>query len=132
EGAESCDDGNALPFDGCDEQCQAEPDCPEGSSCSSSCGDGIVLDEDCDDGNLRNGDGCSSTCQVEDGFVCTGAACEEADGECTLRVSALFRDFASDAVSSDFPGATCNLTTGLVGDELVAGKPVFVGSSCIK
>lgn len=132
EGAESCDDGNALPFDGCDDQCQAEPECPEGSACSSSCGDGIVLDEECDDGNLRNGDGCSSSCEIEEGFVCSGSACEEENGECTLRVSALFRDFTSDTVSSDFPGSTCNLTTGLVGDELVDGKPVFVGSSCIR
>ena len=136
EGAESCDDGNDTPFDGCTDRCQAEPSCPAGGACSSTCGDGIVLGEACDDGNLRNGDGCSSECQVEEGFECLEegpGACEEVNGECTLRVPALFRDFTEDTVYSDFPGSTCNLTTGLVADELdAAGKPVYVGDSCIK
>lgn len=136
EGAESCDDGNDTPFDGCTDRCQAEPACPSGKACTSSCGDGIVLDEDCDDGNLRDGDGCSSACTIEAGFECSEdgpGSCEQVNGACVLRIPALFRDFTEDNVNTDFPGSTCNLTTGLVDDNLNAeGKPVFVGNSCIK
>lgn len=136
EGAESCDDSNSIPFDGCTAYCEAEPSCPGGGPCTSTCGDGITLNEACDDGNLRNGDGCSDQCTVEEGFECNQdglGACETVGGECALRVSALFRDFKEDYVYSDFPGSTCNLTTGLVADTLDAnGKPSFVGASCIK
>ena len=46
EGAEGCDDGNALPFDGCSATCQNEPDCKTANgSCTSRCGDGIVVSE---------------------------------------------------------------------------------------
>lgn len=136
EGAESCDDGNDIPFDGCNDRCEAEPTCVSGQACTSTCGDGIVLGEACDDGNLRNGDGCSSDCTVEDGFECidggTGS-CEQVNGECVVRIPALFRDFKEDTVSSDFPGSTCNLSVGLLAEELNAeAKPVYVGNSCIK
>ena len=137
EGAESCDDGNDTPFDGCTDRCQAEPQCASGQPCTSSCGDGIVLDEDCDDGNLRNGDGCSSECTVEDGFNCTAdglGSCEQVNGACVLRVPALFRDFQEDTVNTDFPGPNCNLLPGLVDDTLDAdGKPTSEGNrACIK
>ena len=66
---EQCDDGNALPFDGC-YKCQNEPSCTNGV-CKSVCGDGQRFDDEaCDDGNNKGGDGCSSTCTVETGFVC--------------------------------------------------------------
>ena len=137
EGAESCDDGNDIPFDGCNDRCQAEPQCAQGESCTSSCGDGIVLDEGCDDGNLRNGDGCSADCTVEDGFECVAdglGTCEQVGGACVLRVPALFRDFQNDTVNTDFPGPTCNLLVGLVDDVLDGdGKPTSAGNgSCIK
>lgn len=94
EGAELCDDGNALPFDGCSMECQIEPSCKVNEGCSSACGDGIVLgDEACDDGNNIDGDGCSSSCQPELGYTCSGQPCETVNGECVLRVPALFRDF---------------------------------------
>src|SRR5262249_19162416 len=67
EGAESCDDGNTKPFDGCSPTCQNEPNCKAGA-CMSECGDGLVIGEDCDDGNTRDGDRCSSTCKVEPGL----------------------------------------------------------------
>lgn len=69
EGAESCEDGNKLPFDGCSADCQWEPDCATGS-CTSACGDGIVLNEECDDGNNIDGDGCDKDCKPEPGFTC--------------------------------------------------------------
>jgi fibro-slime domain-containing protein len=137
EGAESCDDGNATPFDGCTDTCRAEPKCAEGEACTSSCGDGIVLGEDCDDGNLRDGDGCSSECVVEDGFECTSdgpGACEMVNGECTLQISAIFRDFQSDTVNTDFPGCSGSVMPGIVADTLGEnGKPTLLNrQGCIK
>ena len=74
-GAETCDDANNDPSDGCD-QCKVQKgyDCPfPGAKCIAKCGDGILLlNERCDDGNTQDGDGCSSTCQWEPGWACTG------------------------------------------------------------
>jgi fibro-slime domain-containing protein len=124
EGAEACDDGNTIPFDGCSSVCQAEPDCADNDGCSSECGDGLVIDEECDDGNLTDGDGCSSTCTIEEGFECEEEdSCEQINGECVLRVPALFRDF--NASHSDFAVGCDGLQTGGVENMLNAqGKPV--------
>lgn len=139
EGAESCDDSNAQPFDGCSSFCQTEPSC-SGDGCTSDCGDGLVIEEECDDGNAKDGDGCSSTCQKEQGFNCSqDADCEKINGECILRVPALFRDFnaaSSPGGHADFQVACGGeaVTTGLVQPELGAdGKPQLVteGASCI-
>lgn len=125
EGAESCDDGNALPFDGCSAECQTEPNC-SGSSCTSDCGDGLIIDEECDDGNTKDGDGCSSTCTIEGGFQCAAAAgeCEQVNGQCVLRVPVVFRDFNAD--HSDFAVDCSQMITGIVETSLNAdGKPVL-------
>ena len=79
EGAEVCDDGNAIPGDGCSGTCQIEPGytCPTpGETCiytvAVSCGDGKIQgNEACDDGNKTDGDGCSAACGVEPGYTCT-------------------------------------------------------------
>jgi cysteine-rich repeat protein len=55
---EQCDDGNALPGDGCSDTCQIEV----------VCGDltvHVLAGEQCDDGNAAPGDGCSDMCQIE-------------------------------------------------------------------
>jgi fibro-slime domain-containing protein len=135
EGAESCDDGNDAPFDGCSALCLREPNC-EGESCTSDCGDGLVINEDCDDGNTVDGDGCSSTCTAEAGFTCTEEAqCEMVNGACVLRVPAIFRDFSDK--DADFgwpvwPDMTCGIpegdpiVPGIAQDELDAeGRPVL-------
>src|SRR5690606_4577759 len=75
-GTEQCDDGNRLPYDGCDDECRNEPDCGfHGDStyeCNARCGDGMKFpSEACDDGNTVDGDGCSSDCEVEEGYSCT-------------------------------------------------------------
>lgn len=130
EGAESCDDGNDRPFDGCSSACRTDPDC-SGESCTSSCGDGIVLGEDCDDGNLRNGDGCSSSCAVEPGFLCDNeaGACELVNGLCTLSVPVVYRDFDADHPDFEPPGPSEG-QSGLVESRLDAEKkPVFSGQS---
>jgi fibro-slime domain-containing protein len=111
EGAESCDDGNTVPFDGCSSLCLREPNC-QGQSCTSECGDGLVIDEGCDDGNNLDGDGCSATCTIEAGFTCKQEPqCEKVNGECVLRVPAIFRDFGEN--HPDFGGGdACGLKEG--------------------
>ena len=133
EGAESCDDGNATPFDGCSSICRAEPNCRDGA-CSSSCGDGIVLNEDCDDGNLRNGDGCSSECTVESGFVCSNEVPPCVEGEpCTLVVPIVYRDFNDTHTDFQPPyNGPPDGVPGLVQDRLDAeGKPVATTNAMI-
>ena len=77
EGSEQCDDGNSDMGDGCTPFCREEPNCPaSGGPCTTSCGDGLLLQADvaagqqCDDGNTISGDGCSSTCKIEAGYTC--------------------------------------------------------------
>lgn len=139
EGAESCDDGNGKPFDGCSSFCQTEPHCTA-TGCTSDCGDGLVIDEECDDGNNKDGDGCSHECKKEGGFECSqDADCEKVNGECVLRVPALFRDFNAANSTNGHPDfqVACggeSVTTGLVKADLDAtGKPQLVadGASCI-
>jgi fibro-slime domain-containing protein len=145
EGTEGCDDGNSLPFDGCSSDCQTEPTCT-GASCTSDCGDGLVLNEECDDGNKIDGDGCSSTCHIEPGFTCGGGdggalgqvgggGCEMVNGQCILRVSVIYRDF-SDA-HPDFgvgcDGPVANMVQPLLNAQ---GKPVLsavngIGAACV-
>jgi len=70
-GMEECDDGNALPGDGCNGTCKVEPHwtCPPAGPCMRNvvCGDSIIgAGEVCDDGNSLDNDGCNSTCTVQD------------------------------------------------------------------
>jgi fibro-slime domain-containing protein len=127
EGAEGCDDGNDLSFDGCSMDCQWEPDCT-GDSCTSKCGDGIVLNEDCDDGNGASGDGCTKDCKVESGWTCKQPEIGE-----RMDVPAVYRDFhfSKNAGTSgnDFENGVTGqnkAATGMVKDDLDAnGKPVY-------
>jgi cysteine-rich repeat protein len=51
-GMETCDDGNGVNGDGCDNNCKI-----------TACGNGVVTGtEQCDDGNMANNDFCSNTC----------------------------------------------------------------------
>ena len=88
---EVCDDGNALPGDGCTGVCTKEPnfDCPAmGGTCTSTvrCGDGMRSPgENCDDGNNASNDGCAADCSnVEPGYFCPtpGQPCMRTTGEC--------------------------------------------------
>ena len=141
EGAESCDDGNDVPFDGCSSLCLREPNC-KAETCTSDCGDGLVINEGCDDGNTLDGDGCSATCTVETGFTCKQEPqCEKVNGQCVLRVPAIFRDFWGS--HPDFGGGNeCGLkegdpiVPGIAGAMLDAeGRPVLgtaPASACIQ
>lgn len=134
EGAESCDDGNTAPFDGCSSLCLREPNC-EGTSCTSECGDGLVINEDCDDGNTISGDGCSAECTKEEGFTCSQeATCEKINDECILRVPAIFRDHSKNDPDFGYIDSQTEcgidegdpIIPGIAADELdVDGRPVL-------
>jgi large repetitive protein len=68
-GAETCDDGNTTPGDGCSAVCAIETGYTcvgMPSVCTPVCGDNITTPpETCDDGNTVSGDGCSATCRLE-------------------------------------------------------------------
>ena len=128
EGSEGCDDGNTKPNDGCSPTCHFEPNCSSSTgTCTSKCGDGLVVNEECDDGNTNDGDGCSHDCKVEGGWECNQPA-NTAD---TMTVPATYRDFLF--AHTDFEeGVTGSnaASTGLVKDTLDSeGKPVLAGAN---
>lgn len=132
EGSECCDDGNTHALDGCTADCRCEPACPATGACTTKCGNGIVEGEEtCDDGNTAGGDGCSATCTTESGFTCTTPACQMVNGQCTLSVPVVFRDFNAMSGTNghpDFhPGYNSpGVATGLVEPTLDADqKPVL-------
>jgi cysteine-rich repeat protein len=132
EGAEACDDGNTVPFDGCSPICLKEPNCA-GLSCTSDCGDGLLINEECDDGNLIDGDGCSSSCTKELGFECIAEATCEQDaltGGCILRVPTIFRDFSNAHPDFGDKGACTDLVVGSVNATLNANRrPTLTGQN---
>ena len=124
EGAEGCDDGNLVPFDGCSADCQIEPNC-SGTSCTSKCGDGIVLGEECDDGNAAGGDGCSKDCKKEPGWTCKQPEIGD-----KMMVPVIYRDFKFHNPTDFQSGVngSYNPLTGIVNPTLDAkGKPVYTG-----
>jgi fibro-slime domain-containing protein len=130
EGSEGCDlgPGKNVPGSGCFPTCHFEPKCDSTvGSCTSKCGDGLVVNEECDDGNTNDGDGCSHECKVENGWECNQPA-NTAD---TMTVPVTYRDFTFD--HSDFEKGVIgsfNPTAGLVKDTLDSeGKPVFAGQN---
>jgi len=144
EGTETCEDGNTIPFDGCDAGCNKEPDCKttSGMGCTSACGDGLIIGaEACDDGNAQDGDGCSATCTSEPGYTCT---VPPVDPEAPLNLPIVFRDFSvshPDFQEPDELGASsaerpCDgYSPGIPTAALDAdGKPVFASApakSCV-
>jgi fibro-slime domain-containing protein len=132
EGAEACDDHNAIDGDGCSSTCALEPDCSTGT-CTSQCGDGMKLaPEACDDGNTVDGDGCSHDCQLEAGFSCADSTMSPPP---QLNLAVTYRDFISIPIGTaarhpDFEAAFAgeDVTPLLVKTTLDAnGKPVMDG-----
>ncbi len=118
-GAERCDDGNPVNFDGCNQVCALEPNsvCPTpGSPCSSTviCGDGLRTgSEVCDDRNVTSGDGCSASCTLEPGYTCptVGVACVAAAcGD--SRIAGIEECDDGNTVSADGCSAGCVLENG--------------------
>jgi fibro-slime domain-containing protein len=138
---EQCDDGNAVPFDGCYE-CLREPGCG-GAACDPICGDGKRYNsEDCDDGNSQSGDGCSATCRREPGYTCVDVPPMMSD---KISLPTIFRDFigqhksperqafaaaqttAGVRVHPDFNFFSGSGTMGVVAAKLGADRlPVYV------
>jgi len=135
EGSEGCDDGNHDYGDGCTPDCKHEPDC-SGASCTTTCGDGMVLPGDtteaCDDGNQAGGDGCSPDCMVEPGFMCAPTSLAP-EGELLLPI--VYRDMINRLDPGGHPNFEVNagpmamLVEGIVGplgSPLDAdGKPAY-------
>ena len=74
---ETCDDGNVVAGDGCDDLCSPEDAyiCIGAGPCTHRCGNGALdsnggYAESCDDGNLVSGDGCTD-CAVDQWYRCT-------------------------------------------------------------
>lgn len=131
EGAEACDDGNTAPFDGCTALCLREPNC-EGLSCTSECGDGLLINEECDDGNVIDNDGCSSTCTIEPGFTCTqDSTCEKINDVCVLRVPVIFRDFSEEHPDFGDNTACDALVLGAVAAQLDENGRPRIGDATI-
>jgi fibro-slime domain-containing protein len=107
-GAEQCDDGNKLPFDGCSPTCTNEPLCGTRDTslvspplvayqCFAHCGDGLVLPpEQCDDGNTQDGDGCDHLCKVEliPGTTTQAFTCTQPPPGTSLVLPVIWRDFS--------------------------------------
>jgi len=112
EAGETCDDGNAVPGDGCSGICRQEPNyiCETpGEPCRSTvrCGDGRIAGaEACDDGNSQSGDGCSQECAVEPGHRCTtpGQSCDPVED-----TNAICGDGAVDSTEGCDDGNTNSL-----------------------
>jgi len=128
---ESCDDGNAVPGDGCSGLCQVEEgfECPTpGQPCVPTvvCGDGEVgKGELCDDGNTESGDGCVATCtSAEPGYVCPpeGGACTEVLDVCGNALIELGEECDdANSVAGDGCSADCRQEPGWVCPEV--GQP---------
>lgn len=120
---EVCDDGNALPGDGCDGICTVEPnhECPTaGQPCVSvfACGNGKVEPgEVCDDGGTADGDGCNATCEEQSAsYVCLepGQPCQRmyACGDSRLGGAETCDD--GNAVAGDGCDTECLVEEGFV------------------
>ena len=120
---ETCDDGNTMPFDGCSTDCRKEPVCNGSGPCTSTCGDGFVINEDCDDGNTIGGDGCSSDCKVEPGWTCSQPPIGK-----EMIVPAVYRSFHPHNPGDFEPGVSgqTSASTSMVNTVLDSdGKPVY-------
>eukprot|EP00347_Sterkiella_histriomuscorum_P016413 403353278 len=116
---EKCDDGNTANGDGCSSTCLVETGftCNGGSfstkdTCTSKCGDGVVVSGKCDDGNTVRGNGCDAQCNIETGYTCTGApsVCSPTCGD-SRRVGTEGCD-DGNTVNNDGCSSTCAIETG--------------------
>jgi len=136
---EECDDGNALPGDGCNGVCKVEPNwtCPpdiRSGPCTKKvvCGDGqIGPGEVCDDGNTLDGDGCNSTCTVQDpAYRCDppGQACVRVSQCGNKRVEPGEQCDDGNTDSGDGCSGSCQLESGWVCP--IPGQPCKPAPRC--
>jgi cysteine-rich repeat protein len=134
-GIEECDDGNALPGDGCNGICKIELnwDCPKQGKCTRKiiCGDGTIgAGEVCDDGNTLDNDGCSADCTVQDPrYQCTpGQACKLISECDNGRIESGENCDDGNSDSGDGCSSTCQLEDGWVCPK--PGKPCQPAPRC--
>ncbi|MCA9577157.1 MAG: DUF4215 domain-containing protein [Myxococcales bacterium] len=118
ETREQCDDGDAMPGDGCGATCQTEGGwtCAGTPSVCQTCGNGVREGtETCDDGQMTptSGDGCSATCATETFWTCTGSpsTCTRC-GNSELEGSEMCDD--GNNVSNDGCSRLCAVESGWV------------------
>jgi cysteine-rich repeat protein len=119
-GIEECDDGNALPGDGCNGVCKIEKNwsCPPAGKCTKKevCGNGqIGAGEVCDDGNTLDNDGCDSTCTVQDpAFTCVAGVPCVRSSECGNKRIEAGENCDDGNTSGDGCSDSCKLEGGWV------------------
>jgi cysteine-rich repeat protein len=131
EGAESCDDGNALDGDCCSALCEFEPAgsgcedgdlCTEGDTCNGAgaCNEGAPLD--CDDSVFCNGNeicdavlGCRSG-----GDPCAGLMCDEVFDRCEAPPEVVFAEVESGSALDVSSVSTSGAVTAVAGDLYLA------------
>jgi len=103
---ETCDDGNLVPGDGCNEVCQDEgciADTP-GYPAVALCDDGLDCTDDACDGDAHE---CTHAFSCNDGLDCTQDGCDLQTGECS--------HVANNGLCNDGNGCTtdiCNVNSG--------------------
>lgn len=105
--------------------------CSRGGTCSSICGDGLIVGEEaCDDGNSRAGDGCSFDCQVEPGWKCAaeGEACRSFCGDGLIATPVEECD-DGNLQAGDGCGSNCRWESGqcwMQGSGLCSSVPGYI------
>lgn len=132
-GAETCDDGNVYPGDGCSSSCSVEPGFACDPTCHTVCGDGIVAgSEGCDDGNVSNTDGCAACAPATcgDGFVRAGV--EQCDDGNTVNTDSCVA-CANASCGDGFvgPGEECDDGNAIVTDSCVLCAVAFCGDGYV-
>ncbi len=129
---EQCDDGNAIPDDGCGPDCTIDVGCGNGkvegseecddgndvdtdtcrNTCQNArCGDGVLqASEACDDGNTDDTDGCLTSCTLptcSDGFVHAGAEdCDDGNANANDGCNACVLERCGDNITQTAPAIT--------------------------
>lgn len=130
DATETCDDGNLIPGDGCDDVCEEEHGytCVGAPSvCTTTCGDGVIGGaEVCDDGDTDPGDGCDDNCEIEFGYVCVGEA-----SVCTLACGNGVLDSGEDCDDGNMAsGDGCNLACAVEPGYSCSGTPSTCVTTC--
>jgi cysteine-rich repeat protein len=120
-GIEECDDGNAVPGDGCNGVCKVEVnwDCPKQGKCTRKiqCGNSLLdAGEVCDDGNTLDNDGCNADCTKQDpAYLCiVGQPCKRISMCGDSRIESGEKCDDGNSAAGDGCSASCQLEDGWV------------------
>jgi len=120
-GTEECDDGNAVPGDGCNGICKVEVNwnCPKQGKCARKiqCGNSLLdAGEVCDDGNTLDNDGCNSDCTKQDpAYLCiVGQPCKRISVCGDSRIESGEKCDDGNSAAGDGCSTSCQLEDGWV------------------